>query len=354
MDSQPQRRGSGVRVATAMTKSSEPVLLVEVTRGEAVESRHFGSAVIADTAGVRWSVGDPEGAVFPRSTSKPVQALALIESGAADRFDVSDEEVALACASHSGAPEHVELVAAWLKRLKLNAGNLCCGTHWPMNEREARLLAGRGETPTALHNNCSGKHTGFLTTALHLAEPLEEYVARSHPTQQRWLAALEELADISLSSVPVGIDGCSIPSPAIPLAKLARVYARFANREGIRGVRAAAMARIEQAMGAHPRLVAGEGRLCTRVMMATEGRVLVKVGADGVFAAWIPEIGVGLALKISDGALRASSVAIVGLIRRALGPQHALYAALEPLTWHREVTCRGAPSGVVRLTSALA
>lgn len=337
-----------------MNQALEPALLVEVTRGDAVESRHFGSGVIADTSGVRWSVGDPKAVVFPRSTSKPVQALALLESGAADRFGVSDEELALACASHSGAPEHVERVAAWLERLHLTVGHLRCGTHWPMNERDARALAGRGETPTALHNNCSGKHTGFLATALHLGEPLEEYVARSHPTQQRWMTAFEDLADVSLSSAPMGIDGCSIPSPAIPLANLARLYARFANRNGIYGVRAAAMERIERAMAAHPRLVAGEGRLCTRIMTLTQGRVLVKVGADGVFAAWIPEIRAGLALKITDGALRASSVAVVGLIRRALGPKHELHAALESLSLHREVTCRGVPSGVVRLTSALA
>jgi L-asparaginase II len=222
-----------------------------------------------------------------------------------------------------------------------------------MYEPAMRELAIQGSEPSALHNNCSGKHTGFLATALYLGETRDNYIALLHPTQQRWLTALAELADCSLQHMPMGVDGCSIPSPALPLHRLARAYAKFGTPQSCGPVRAAAIARISAAVRQHPHLIAGEGRACTRIVAATGGRVLVKVGAEGVFAGFIPEAGVGFALKIADGASRAAEVAVIGLIRRALGTAHPLHEALEPLARQVILTRRDVPAGVIRPTAAL-
>lgn len=326
-------------------------LLVEVTRGDTVESRHFGSAVIADESGVRWSVGEPDACIFPRSALKPIQALPLLESGAADGFKLGDEELALACGSHNGEAVHVSKIAAWIERIGLGARSLACGAHWPMLDEAARALAAQREAPSELHNNCSGKHAGFLTTALHLGEELSGYEKREHPVQVRWLSALAELADVEVDRCPCGVDGCSIPSQSLPLGRLALAYARFAHRRGISAQRGQAIERLERAMRTHPYLVAGQGRACTRILAATEGRVLVKTGAEGVFAGWIPEAGVGFSLKIADGATRAADVAVVALIRRALGPAHALCERLSALARAPFMTCRGAPAGEVRVAT---
>ncbi|MSO89475.1 MAG: asparaginase [Rhodospirillaceae bacterium] len=292
-------------------------ILVEVTRGALVESRHRGAVAICDADGAPvQSWGDVERPIYPRSAVKPLQALPLIETGAADRFGLTDAEIALACASHSGEPEHEGAVTAWLRSIGLSGGDLECGEHWPMHEDAARALVREGRFPSAVHNNCSGKHSGFLTAARHLGEPTQGYIAADHPAQRRVRQALSDMCAIDLSAAPTGIDGCGIPTIAMPLSALARGMARLAAGTGLGHSRQAACARIRRAMTTHPLLVAGHGRFCTEIMAATSGRVVVKGGAEGVYVAALPERRLGIALKIADGASRAAETAMAALLRR--------------------------------------
>lgn len=298
----------------AVSAPTDPVM-VEITRGPAVESLHRGCAAVCDASGqlvAAW--GDVGRAVFPRSTAKPLQALPLIETGAAERYGVSDLELALACASHSGEPMHTEPVAAWLARLGLSEADLECGAHAPTDLEAARTLVRHGHAPSALHNNCSGKHTGMLATALHCGEPTRAYINADHPVQQRVAQVLWELTGARAEETPCGIDGCGIPTFGLPLTGFATALARLADPTGLGPVRAAAARRIFGAMTGYPELVAGTGRLCSEVMRAAPA-VLVKGGAEGVYAAILPGRGLGVALKVDDGAGRASEVAVLALLR---------------------------------------
>lgn len=312
-----------------MTAAANPVL-VEVLRGDVVESRHRGAAVVADATGALVAAwGEVQRPTFPRSAVKPLQALPLIETGAADRFRLDDRHIALACASHAGQPEHVALVAHWLARLELSDADLECGAHWPSDAEAARALAREGRQPCPLHNNCSGKHAGFLTAARHLGEPTAGYIGHDHPAQMRVAAALGEMTGADMPSSTWAVDGCGIPTFALPLAALATGMARLADPARLGRTRAAAALRIRAAMAAHPRLVAGAGRACTAIMTAAP-RVLVKGGAEGVYTAAVPERGLGVAVKIDDGAGRAAEVAIMAVLT-ALGAfdEHEAAALVE-------------------------
>jgi L-asparaginase II len=299
----------------ASSLSANPVL-VEVTRGEVVESLHRGAAVVVDAAGrVVAAWGQVERAVYPRSALKPIQALALLESGAADAFGLGAEEIALAAASHGGEPEHVERVRAWLARLGLGPQALECGTHPPANAEAAAALVRAGSEPSALHNNCSGKHAGFLTVARHLGVDPRGYIRPDHPVQRLVGRGIEEMAGAVLAAVPCGVDGCGIPVYALKLSALATAMARLAAPEQMPLARGQAARRIVQAMIAHPRLVAGRGRLCSEVMEAAP-RLAIKGGAEGVYAAIVPERGLGIAVKIDDGAGRAAEVAVMAVLVR--------------------------------------
>jgi L-asparaginase II len=291
-------------------------VLVELTRGETVESVHRGAIAISDARGkVVFALGDITHPVYPRSSLKPIQALPLLESGAAEAFHVSDEEIALACASHSGEPMHTERVAAWLARIGLGEQDLACGTHPVRYEPVAEEMIRRGEKPTRIHNNCSGKHTGFLAVARHWNIATAGYEKHDHPVQQAVAKATRELAGIS-GELPWGIDGCAAPNFAIPLDSFARALAQFADPQSLSPERTKAVRRIVSGMIAYPELVAGTGRVCTTLMRAAGGRAAVKTGAEGVFAAIVPEMGLGVALKIDDGAGRAAEAAITFLLDR--------------------------------------
>ena len=307
---------------------------IEVTRGAMVESRHRVRYAVCDTEGrVLRHGGDPEQAIYPRSAIKPLQSLALVESGAAEAFGLGDAEIALACASHGGEPRHIETVAAWLERIGCGVEDLECGPHLPGHEPSALSLTRRGETPSAIHNNCSGKHSGFLTVARHLGVPTEGYSRYEHPVQQRVLGILESLAGLDLGPAPRGIDGCGIPVVGMPLGNVALAFARFADPGDQPEARQAACARVCAAMAAEPFMVAGSGRFCSEVMAATAGRVLVKTGAEGVFCAALPDRGLGLAVKAEDGAGRAAECAMAGLLRELgafdAGAERALAARFE-------------------------
>jgi L-asparaginase II len=279
---------------------------------------------VVDAAGsVVASIGDVGRPVFPRSAVKALQALPLVESGAADRLRLNDEQLALACASHGGEAAHVRTAASVLERAGLDGSVLECGAHWPGNEAASRALAHEGGVPTALHNNCSGKHAGFACVGCLMAgsgdarEFLRGYVRPEHPVMREISAALETCTGWNLADAPRGIDGCSIPTFGIPLSALALAFARFGTGTGLSEGRARAAARLRKAVAAAPFFVAGTGRFDTRVMERLGTRVFCKVGAEAVYCAAFPDRGLGVALKMDDGNnARAAEVAMAALIER--------------------------------------
>ena len=288
------------------------VPMVDVWRGGRVESRHLGHAAVCGADGsVRMAWGDPQAVIFPRSACKMVQALPLLESGAAD--GLGDDLLALACASHQGAAMHTDRVAGWLGALGLGDDALRCGAHPPNDRATAEALIRAERVPTQLHNNCSGKHAGFLMLSQRLGGG-PDYVAADHPVQRAVRTAFEDLT--GAESPGWAIDGCSAPNFATTVAGLARAMAAFAAAGAGGGARDTAMVRLRDAMMAHPDLVAGEGRACTGLMRAMAGRAAVKTGAEGVFVAILPEQKLGVAVKIADGAGRAAEVAIAALLAR--------------------------------------
>jgi L-asparaginase II len=297
---------------------SNPVL-AEITRGQSVESRHRGSISVVDAGGgVVFSMGDVDRPVFPRSAVKALQALPLIESGIAEQFGLTDEEIALACASHKGEPRHVAVAESMLAKAGRDASCLECGTHWPSGEAASRALAASGAMPTALHNNCSGKHAGFICLACGEGTDPAGYIKAGHRVQQRVRAALEEITGASHDEEYCGIDGCSIPTYAIPLPAMAFGFARFGTGTGVSADAAKAAARIRKAVASHPFMVAGTDHFDTGVMEILGERAFIKVGAEGVYCAALPELGYGIALKIDDGGTRAAEAAMGALLLRYL------------------------------------
>jgi L-asparaginase II len=291
-------------------------VLIELTRGERVESVHRGAIAIAHADGsLALALGDVETPVYPRSSLKPVQALPLVESGAADAFGLGSEEIALACASHSGEPMHATRVAAWLSRIGCGESDLACGAHPVRYEPVWEEMVRRGEKPTRIHNNCSGKHTGFLTVARHWDIATAGYEHHDHPVQQAVEKTLLELSGLS-GALPWGVDGCAAPNFALPLSGFARALAKMADPKGLSDTRAKASRRIVHAMTEHPELVSGTGRVCATFMRAAGKRAAVKTGAEGFFAGIVPEMGLGIALKIDDGAGRGAETAMAAILAK--------------------------------------
>jgi L-asparaginase II len=330
--------------------SAGAVPMAELWRGGVLESVHLGHAVICDAAGVVEAWGNPEAVIFPRSSCKMFQALPLIETGAAAARGLSDAHLALACASHQGAALHVGMAGRWLADLGLGETALRCGSHEPLDHDERDRLIRAHEAPCQLHNNCSGKHSGFLTVVQHLkAGP--EYVEIDHPLQVAIRAATEEVTGETVAGW--GVDGCSAPNFAMSLGGLARGMAKFAAAREDQGARQSAMARLARAMAAHPELVAGEGRACTELMRAMGGRVAIKTGAEGVFVAILPEKGLGIALKTVDGNSRAAEAGIAHLLVRA-----GVLEAGHPATVKRlapvQRNWRGIETGLIRVAPGFA
>ncbi len=295
-----------------MTKG--PVV-IEVTRGPMVESRHEGIAAVVKSDGtVVASWGDIDAAVLPRSANKPIQAMAFVESGAIERFGLGNEHIALACASHNGEPRHVETVRAWLSKIGLGESDLECGTHPPRLQTSIEALAREGSLPTPAYNNCSGKHCGFLTTAVQYGEPTKGYITYDHPVQRRLRAVMSDLCGTNADDFPYGIDGCGIPTLATPLRSLAHAMASMAEPSRLSNKHAEAATRIRAAINAEPFMMAGTGRFCTRINAALPGTAQVKTGAEGVFCAMLPTLALGVAIKMFDGAGRAAEVAMATLL----------------------------------------
>lgn len=311
---------------------SDPVL-VEITRGGVVESFHHGALAVLDADGkVVLSLGDIDRPIFPRSAVKGFQALPLIETGAAEKFGLTDAEIAMACASHSGEPRHAETAAGTLAKAGLDATCLECGAHWPMGEKAARALAASGAMPSALHNNCSGKHSGFVCVAVQEGFDPKGYIQPAHPLMREITASLAAMTDYDLTKTAVGVDGCSIPTFAIPLRNIAQGFAKFGSGQGLGPARAKAAARLRKAVAAEPFFVAGSERFDTVVMEALRERAFIKTGAEGVYCAALPEVGLGIALKIEDGAGRAAETVMAALLARFLALSEAEAAIVVPHT----------------------
>ena len=317
-------QGSEAHEAGLGPQDAGAVPMAELWRGGLCESLHSGHAVVVDAGGqVVAAWGNPEAVIYPRSSCKMIQALPLLESGAADAAGLGARQLALSCASHNGAAIHSEAVSAWLADLGLGEADLRCGPQEPNDIPARNALIRAEEAPCQIHNNCSGKHSGFLTLNRHLGGGAD-YTEVDHPVQAAVRAAFEEVTGEAVRGW--GVDGCSAPNFATSLRGLARAMAGFASaREGT-GLRAGAQARLVQAMMAHPEMVAGETRACTELMRACAGRAAIKTGAEAVFVAILPQQGLGIALKVLDGNSRASEAAITHLLVKygALEPDHPM------------------------------
>ena len=322
--------------------SSAPPELVYALRGSTIESRHSGALAIVDADGdLVLGLGDLTRPVFPRSACKVLQALPLVASGAADAFNLSDQELALACASHGGEPGHVATAAAMLAKAGLNETALECGSHWPSHDAALKALAREGREPQSLHNNCSGKHAGFVCVGCLMAraagcEPAEfvrGYLKPSHPVMREVTAALAAATSTDLRQAPRATDGCSIPTYAIPLRQLALGFARVATGLGLSEGHAAAARRLRQAVARAPWFVAGSGRFDTQVMTLLGERMFCKVGAEGVYCAALPEAGWGVAIKVTDGNnARAAEVVMATVIESLLGLDDTQRQAMHALS----------------------
>ena len=333
---------------------SNPVI-AEALRGRLIESAHRGSGAVVDADGaIVMAFGDIDRPVYPRSAVKALQALPLIESGAADRLGLSPKEIALACASHSGESEHVATARAMLTKAGRNESALECGAHWPLSAEASRALARSGETPSALHNNCSGKHAGFVCLACAEGIDPMSYVAPDHPVQREVASAVAGLTGAELGEETRGVDGCSIPTYAIPLRALALGFARFGTGQGLEPIRKGAAARIRAAVAAHPAIVAGAGRFDTEVMTLLKARAFTKTGAEGMFCAALPEKGLGIAVKVDDGGSRAAQAATAALIGRFGGFGEDMRARLAPFATPRLLNWNGVETGVLRPAGPLA
>jgi L-asparaginase II len=332
---------------------SNPVL-VEVTRGNRVESRHRGAVIAVDgDGGSVFALGDVDAPVFPRSACKAMQALPLVESGAADAYGFGNRELALSASSHSGEPEHVALAGAMLKAAGRGEADLECGAHWsfeqPVLIEQARTL----DKPNQLHNNCSGKHAGFVCACCHAGHDPRGYVAYDHPLQAEIRDIMQALTGSLLDRDNCGTDGCSIPTYAVPLSGLAGGFAKMVSGRGLGPARARASRRIIEACMAEPFYVAGTRRACTRLMQIAPGRIFAKTGAEGVFCAAVPEQGIAIALKCDDGASRAAESMVAATLARFFRQDAAVHEALMGMADHALRNWNGVEVGRIRASDAM-
>lgn len=286
---------------------------VSVIRGGVVESVHRVSVAVADAEGrLVARAGDPTLVTFYRSAAKPIQALPLVEDSVVERFGITAEELAVCCASHSGERAHVEVVVSLLRKVGMPEDALECGPHAPFHEESAAALVRSGGEPRAIHNNCSGKHAGMLALAAAHGWPAAGYHRAEHPVQRRMRAEISRWSGVPESELGNAVDGCGVPTFAVPLHRMATSFARFAAA----AARGEPAARVVAAMTGYPYFVAGTGRLCTALMECAGDRLFVKLGAEGVYCAGVPGRGLGVALKVEDGANRANEPALVRVLAR--------------------------------------
>jgi L-asparaginase II len=339
-----------------MTSHYLPV--VELTRGTLVESVHFGAVAVVDSNGtLLTSFGDPDSVTYLRSSAKPFQALPFIEMGGDKAFNLTDKEIALICASHSGTDEHLAVVQRMQQKIGVSEKNLLCGTHSPTHQPTAKAMLLRGEEPTPNRHNCSGKHTGMLALAILRHLPLEDYININHPLQQTILNTFAEMCGLSVNQVVVGIDGCSAPNFAVPLRNAAWGYARLCDPSQLTPARAHACQGITRAMTQNSDMVGGPGRFDTVIMKLTEGRLLTKGGAEGYLgmglmagAIFPGSPALGITIKISDGDSGGRAVPCVAVeILRQLGViSNREQSALDAFGAHPLLNYRGIQVGEIR------
>ncbi len=320
-------------------------VLISVTRSGFAESAHRGAVCVVDAEGETvLAVGDVARPILPRSAVKPLQAIPFVEDGAADVWKCSGEELALACASHSGEPIHLRTARAWLHRLGLPEDALACGPVLPLGRRSAVHMEAQGEAPGRLHNPCSGKHLAMIASALHRGEAVEGYAGPDHPVQRRIRETLTDMTGFDPGAGPAAVDGCCAPCWPVPLQGLARAYARFADTRGMAVPRQSAIRRLRVAIATYREHVAGSGRFDTALMARKGYGLVAKGGAEGVHAAALPGLGLGVALKIDDGAGRAAEVAMAAILRYLELLDDRDWAALGP---HAAPPVRNTDGGIV-------
>jgi L-asparaginase II len=325
-------------------------VIVQVTRGERVESEHAVIACACDARGSRLLCsGDVERLVYVRSTAKPFIAAAAIAGGARERFGLEPREIAIMAASHSGQPFHLEAVRSILRKIGVPESALLCGAHLPYNEAAAHAIVRRGEAPSAIHNNCSGKHAGILALCVLLGGDPRTYLEPDNPAQRAILALCARLSDDDARAWPVAVDGCGIPVYATPLRKTALAFARLASLDGIDAADARALLAVREAMTAHPEYVAGDGEFDTELMHAGGGAIVSKGGAEGVHGVGVIPLGIGYASKVLDGTGRARAPSSLAALQRLGAFDAARFPALErfanPVVYNRA----GAPVGEIRV-----
>ena len=295
----------------------EAVNLVEVFRGKMVESIHKGHVAVVDYTGkLLYYSGNPSQKVYARSSMKPIQAIPLVESGAADQFQFEDADISLCCASHNGEPQHTDRVVSILKKIGLNDNSLKCGTHIPRWQDTYKDLIRQGKDVTPIYNNCSGKHSGMLSTAVFMNEPTENYFEIEHPVQQRIIQTISQLSDYPVEEIEIGIDGCGVPVHGLPLERFAYMYARMTRPELLGEKRGDTVKRITSAMTNAPEMVGGTDRFCTDFMREAGGRLFGKAGAEAVYCIGDNQTGIGIAIKIEDGNGRAMYPVAVEVLKQ--------------------------------------
>ncbi|MDF2815207.1 MAG: asparaginase [Paenibacillus sp.] len=296
----------------------ESANLVRVTRGDLTESTHRGHIAVVDRLGqIVVAAGDPATKTFARSSAKPLQAIPIVESGAVEAFGLVPEDIAIMCASHNGEMIHTETIERFLEKLGLTEESLLCGPHYPYYEPMADKMKKNGQNPTAIHNNCSGKHSGMLALALRMGAATANYMSPEHPVQQYMLEVISTMSGVPIEQISLGTDGCGVPVFGLPLASLARAYAVFGQPEGLLPeARALACRTVLEAIRRAPFFIAGTGRFDTRLLEVTGGRLVGKMGAEGVFAVTSPEQGSALAVKIEDGSMRALYPTVTEALRQ--------------------------------------
>lgn len=327
-------------------------LILTDIRGGLPESRHRVAAVVCDPEGrIVARAGASEEIVFWRSAAKPFQLWPLVDRGGVARFDLASRHLALACASHNAEPMHRTVAAEWLERIGLDESMLACGGHPSLSPAVAEQMIRDGVSATPIWSNCSGKHAAMLALAKLEGWPLDGYQQIDHPVQQAIAASIARWTDLDVGQLGWGVDGCTAAAVAAPLRRLALAWARLGNDDD------PALATIRAAMLAHPELLAGTGRLDTVLMTAWPGRILVKVGAEGVYAATLPGLGFGIALKVEDGDMRAAGIALVAVLQQLLERRapNGDWSFATLADWHDPVirNTRGAVTGQSLITGRL-
>jgi L-asparaginase II len=334
-----------------MSAAMNNPVLVETTRGALVESWHRGAFVVVDATGRRlFAQGDVERPAYPRSAIKPFQAIPLIVTGAASAYGLTPSELAIACASHSGEPIHVAAVRAMLGKAGLDESALRCGAHAPLSADAFEALVACGGIPTPLCNNCSGKHAGMLLACEHKGWPLESYTSVDHPLQIQIKALIEQLCETRLDIDACAVDGCSAPTWAMPLQALALGFARYGKPDALPPELADACRELREDCTHFPVMIAGTGRLSTKILSAFGEEIFIKGGAEGVYAGCLPHAGVGFAVKIDDGSRRAAELVSVKLLAKLLPEAEKTLTKLHPVALRN---WRGLIVGEVRPAAGL-